>query len=514
MQTPLIVSLQSPDCYPHAVDTVELIETHISWVLLAGNLVYKLKKPRDLGFLDFSTLDKREFFCREELRLNRRTAPALYIDVIPICGTPGRPLLGGSGTAIDYAVQMRRFDRDAGFDRLLTRGDLQATHTIDLARALAQLHDVADVASHDSHYGSFDAVAGPLRDNFVDLARTLAGKPIEAALSPIRTWAEAQLSALAPVLEQRRRTGFIRECHGDAHLANVALIDGRATLFDCIEFSDDLRWIDVMSDLAFTIMDLHSRGAPGLAWLLLDEYLAVTGDYAGLALLPLYLVHRALVRAKVYALRLDDENAEAVMDSVAEYLAVASRFTHETRGAIVITVGVSGSGKSWLAEKLVERVGLVRLRSDIERKRLHGYEAHESSASDVDSDLYTAEATQRTYRHLVHAARSPLSTGTPVLIDAANLQQWQRHLFSELAAELRVPFTILYCQAEDALLRKRIVERENAGEDPSEAGLAVLDHQQESLEPLTPDERSATLFVDTAAENPDSVADRLMRRRE
>lgn len=514
MHTPLIDALRSPDRYPHVVDRIDLVETHISWVLLAGDRVYKLKKPLDLGFLDFSTLAKRKFFCEEELRLNRRTAPGLYLDVVPIRGTPEKPSLEGSGPVLDYAVRMCRFHSDAGFDHLLAQRRLERRHIIDLGRQLAELHGIADIAGPDSDYGTVSAAAEPIRDNFTDLARTLQGETAAAALDVLQAWTETEVARLTPLLAERQRNGFIRECHGDAHLGNVALIDGQATLFDCIEFSSELRWIDPMSDLAFAVMDLRSRGEPGFAWLLLDEYLAATGDYDGLRLLPLYMVHRALVRAKVTALRLEDADADrkSLLEEVAQYLKLAAEISGEHRPAIMITAGLSGSGKSWLAQQLVERVGLVRVRSDIERKRLHGLRQDDNSGAGIGTDLYSRGATRRTYDHLVHSARSLLDAGMPALIDAACLKHWQRSLFGNLAAERGVPFGILHCQAQDALLRRRIHARETAGNDPSEAGVAVLEHQQQSLESLDAAEQAHTLDVDTAG-NPVATAADWVRER-
>jgi len=502
MRTSLIEALQNPDRYPHRVDRVELLETHISWVLLAGDRVYKLKKPLNLGFLDFSTLERRRFFCEEELRLNQRTAPDLYLDVVAIRGTPENPSFEGTGEVIEYAVRMRRFGADAGFDQLLSQHRLRGEHIIGLGRKLAELHRIAGVAGPDSNFGTASAAAEPIRDNFTDLARTLKDAPVAQGLTSLQTWTEAEIGRLAPLMEQRHRDGFIRECHGDAHLGNVALINGEAILFDCVEFSSELRWIDLISDVAFAVMDLHRCGEQGFAWLLLDEYLAVTGDYRGLQLLPLYMVHRALVRAKVTALRLEDTDIDrdALLNEVHVYLELARKISSQNRPVIIITMGLSGSGKSWLAQQLVERVGLVRLRSDVERKRLHGVSQSDSSDSAIDSDLYSTEATQRTYRHLAEMARPLIDAGIPCLIDAACLKHWQRGVFRELASELGVPFGILHCHAGNATLRQRIVAREAVGNDPSEAGLEVLEHQQQTLEALNAQELTQALLIDTGSD--------------
>lgn len=499
MRTPLIEALQCPDRYPHRVDRVELRETHISWVLLAGETVYKLKKPLNLGFLDFSTLEKRRFFCEEELRLNRRTAPELYLDVVCIRGTPQNPSFEGTGDVIEYAVRMRRFDADAGFDHLLAQHRLERQHITGLGRKLAELHQIAEIAGPDSNFGTVSAAAEPIRDNFADLARTLGDAPIAAGLSSLQAWTDAEIARLAPLMEERHRNGFIRECHGDAHLGNVALIRGEATLFDCVEFSSELRWIDLISDVAFAVMDLQRCDEHGFAWLLLDAYLAATGDYRGVRLLPLYLVHRALVRAKVTALRLEDTEADrnALLAEAGRYLELTEKISAEKRPAIVITMGLSGSGKSWIAQQLVERVGLVRLRSDVERKRLHGISHSGSSDSGIDSDLYSTKANRRTYHHLAEMARSIIDAGIPCLIDAACLKHWQRGIFQELADDLGIPFGILHCHAGNVELRRRIVARKAAGEDPSEAGLDVLVHQQQTLEPLTAKEMKQALLTRT-----------------
>src|SRR6056297_1273154 len=505
MHTQLIDALRSPAPYPRPVDEVELIETHISWVFLAGGFVYKLKKPLDLGFLDFSTLEKRRFYCEEEIRLNRRTAPEIYLDVIGIGGTPESPRLAGDDDPIEYAVRMRRFDVDAGFDHLLADDRLEQEHVVDLGRQLAQLHHVAEPASPDGRFGDFESVADPMRDNFKVLNDMLEGESVSDALASLEKWTENQLEQFAPLLETRRRDGWIRECHGDAHLGNVALIDGCATLFDCIEFSEDLRWIDVVSDLAFTVMDLRDRGAYGFAWLLLDEYLAHSGDYQGIELLPLYMVYRALVRAKVNAFRLEDADADrpGILEEIQSYLGLAEKIAGEERAAIVITMGVSGSGKSWLARRLVARAGLVRMRSDVERKRLHGLDPEDSSDSGIEADLYSAEATERTYHGLVELAEPLIRAGIPALIDAACLKQWQRAIFRDLARECEVPFAIVHCQTDQRILEERIERRAEAGDDPSEAGLEVLAHQKRSMEPLAEHEQADALILDTA--EPDST---------
>jgi aminoglycoside phosphotransferase family enzyme/predicted kinase len=499
----LVDALADPAVYSHpvgSVDRVERIETHISWVLLAGDSVYKIKKPLDLGFLDFTTLERRRFYCEEEVRLNRRTAPELYLGVVAITGSPEHPELDGDGEPIEYAVRMRRFDTEQGFDRLLERGALDAAQVIDLAGQLAELHAVAAVADPESDQGTFDDVAEPVRDNFDVLADKVDARQRDG-LARLRAWSEDQLGAQNARIERRRRAGFVRECHGDAHLGNVALYRGRAMLFDCIEFSPALRWIDVVNDLAFTIMDLRDRGAESLAWVLLDEYLARTGDFDGLHLLPLYSAYRAGVRAKVQSFALDQsEDAaarEALDDEIAGYLGLAERIAGERRPAVIITTGLSGSGKSWLARRLIGRVGLVRVRSDVERKRLHGLPAEARSGSALEGQLYTPGASERTYARLVEAAGAICAAGYPALIDAAFLKRWQRDRLRRMAAAHGLRFRIIHCTAPASTLADRVQAREEQGKDASEAGLDVLELQQRSAEPLSEAELADTIVVDT-----------------
>ncbi|NCO19780.1 MAG: AAA family ATPase [Gammaproteobacteria bacterium] len=496
MQNALIDALQRPAAWHDPVDRIELIETHASWVLLAGDTALKIKKPVDFGFLDFSTLQRRRHFCEEEIRLNRRTAPMIYRDVVEISGTPEKPEIGGTGAAIEYAVRMHRFDPGAGFDRLLSDGQLTTADIDDLAKQLAALHREAAVAPPDGRYGTWRAVAEPMLDNFDSLAAHID----DPRLNVLRRWTVDQLHRLNPVIEQRLQQGFVRECHGDAHLGNVARIDDRATLFDCIEFNPDFRWTDVICDLAFTVMNLRDRGAEPMAWRLLDVWLAESGDYDGLRLLPLYMVYRAMVRAKVHALRLaeDEIDRAAVLVQVGTYLNLAETIRAEHRPALLLTTGLSGSGKSWLAERLVARCGLVRIRSDVERKRLHGLDAGSHSSSRLDAGIYSAEASKRTYRRLLECALPALETGIPVLLDAAFLKQAQREPFLKRAEALGVPFGILECHADPATLKQRIEARAHAGNDPSEANLGVLSRQQATAESLTATESAMMLKIETS----------------
>lgn len=512
-QAKLVSAMRDPARYPHPAGAVETIETHISHVLLAGDYAYKIKKPVDLGFLNFTTLAARKFYCEEELRLNRRFAPKLYLEVVAIGGSFEQPVLGAlvpgtQGSAIEYAVKMRRFPQEALFDRLAAKGELECRHIDALAGVIADFHGGAARAVAADPYGSAAAIEAPMRQNFEQI-RALMGNQIDAliasdtrsgALDEIENWSRRRHAALAPVFEARHAQGFVRECHGDLHLGNVAWVDGAALPFDCIEFNPNLRWIDVMSEVAFLVMDLRMRGRDDFANRFVNAYLEKSGDYAGLAVLDDYLVYRAMVRAKIAAIRAGqpDASEQVRREATADYdahLALAQRFTKPRRRALVIMHGLSGSGKTFVSQGLVEATGMLRLRSDVERKRLQGMAAEMKSGSGLFTGLYREEATRSTYAELERLARLVLAAGWPSVVDAAFLRRWQRDAFRKLAVELGLPFLIVACEASAEVLRERVRLRAASGRDASEADLAVLDRQMESAEPL--ESEAQVLCVDT-----------------
>ncbi len=496
----LIRSLQQARAYDHAVQAFALIETHISWVILTGRYAYKIKKPVNLGFLDFSTLEQRRHYCREEVRLNRRLAPELYLDAVPITGTATRPVLGGKGTPIEYAVKMVQFPQAAQLDRVLARGELSARHIDELAGTVAAFHARTEVAAADSPWGNPEPLQALVRENFDRVSRTLTDPCDRARLDALRAWSEAEYERGRPVLARRKREGSVRECHGDMHLRNMALIGGKPLIFDCIEFSDEIRWIDVLSEAAFVVMDLDDRGHPELGRRFLNTYLEGTGDYEGLAVLRYYLVYRAMVRAMVDRLRaqqtaLRPEQKAELLEDYRGYVTLAARYTQPEPPALLIMHGLSGSGKSTIAQALLMAYPAIRLRSDVERKRLHGLDAHAHTRSAMAAGIYTAEASARTYKRLLALARSLLVAGYPVIVDAAFLKREQRAPFQALAQELRVPLLILDCQAPEELLLARLGQRERAGIDPSEASAEVLRSQLATQEPLAETERSRAIVV-------------------
>lgn len=495
----LIHALQDASLFDHPVDAFRVIETHISWVLLTGPYAYKIKKAVDLGFLDFSTLEKRRFYCEEELRLNRRLAPGIYLEVTHITGSAQRPALGGTGAPIEYAVKMVQFDPAAQFDHLLAKGRLTEELVGRFAAALARFHAAIARATAEDAYGSAEAVHEPVEENFTQIRLPPSFTADSVPLRQLHAWCARAHERLRPVLERRKAGGFIRECHGDLHLANITLYHGEPTAFDCLEFNDRLRWIDVMSEVAFLTMDLdaHRRGDLGLRFL--NDYLHHSGDYEGLALLRYYQTYRALVRAKVECIRLRQTGAASPQsyDAALAYLRLAQDYTCTRPRALVIAHGPSGTGKTTHTAGLLAPCGMVRLRSDVERKRMFGYAPEAHTQADVDTGLYSRAAGERTYRRLAELAAVIIEAGFTALVDATFLKRAQRDQFRTLASRLRVPLMILEFGAAEALLRVRVRAREEAGGDASEANIAVLERQLATWEPLGEDERPASITIDS-----------------
>ena len=500
----LVAALRDPAAYPHRVDAVEVLETHISSVLLAGEYAYKLKKPVDLGFVDFSMLARRRYFCEEEIRLNRRTAPTLYLDVVPITRSRSGGFLriSGDGTVIDYAVRMRRFARDARLDQIAQLGALDAALIDRLAEAIAAFHVRCDPAPSDRTFGTPDEIRRWTMDNLRELQRLTPDPLQRQRIERLARWTEAEFVRRAPVFAERRAAGCVRECHGDLHLGNLVLIEGRPVPFDCIEFNSQLRFIDVMSDLAFTWMDLLDHKLPRLAWRLLNGYLEATGDYAGLATLRFYAVYRALVRAKVALIRRSQPGTSATERGIdeqacARYLAVAENLTQAPLRRMVLTCGVTGSGKTTVSQHLLELLGAVRVRSDVERKRLAGIDATDHGHIGIDSGLYDATTTRRTYEQLMRAATAIIDAGFPAIVDATFLHRADRTTFRALAEQLDTPLTIVVCEAATETLRARVASRAQRGTDASDATLEVLAHQLGAFEAAADDEKEFLQSIDT-----------------
>jgi uncharacterized protein len=490
----LVAALARPAAYNHDVTSVRVAETHISWVFLTGEYAYKVKKPLKFPFLDFSSLERRRHFCEEELRLNRRLAPELYLAVVPIGGERGAPRVGEE-PAIEYAVKMREFPEGARLDRRLEAGKLAAEPLRAFGGRLARFH--AEQAPLAPRNPAATALAGALQ-NFDELREDLPARE-QRTLAALREWTEERAASIAPIIERRASLGRYRECHGDLHLENLLMRDGEILAFDALEFDPRLREIDVMSEAGFLAMDLAAHGRTDLAYDFLTAYLEAGGDYDGLDVLRFYVVHLALVRAKVRALKRAQKSAEVGRAEIGPYLEIARGFVAPRTPLLVITHGLSGSGKTHVTQALIGGFGAVRARSDLERKRLHGLDASAHSESAVGGGLYDSRATARTYARLAEIAAAAVRNGFDAIVDATFLHAAEREAFAKLASRHGARFAILDCVAPDDVLRRRVAARAAEDRDASEASLEVLDHQLAEREPLGADEQRATIRVPTDA---------------
>jgi aminoglycoside phosphotransferase family enzyme/predicted kinase len=533
---PLIQALCRPALHGYPKCGVRLVETHISWVILTGEYAYKIKKPVDFGFLDFSTLALRHAYCQEELRLNRRLAPFLYLGVVAITGEPGNIGFDGAGPVVEYAVKLRQFDESSLADRLLGQNRLSPAQVDGLAQTLADFHSKAARAGTGDTLGNPATILSAAEHNFGPLLRLFGqlgatpktdcpglSQTLEAnrkggdltagqrQLNRLLSWTRAEFKRLEGVFKSRKQDGFVRECHGDLHSGNLVLIGGDLVPFDCIEFNEDLRWIDCISEIAFIFMDIDERGHADLAWRLLNRYVELSGDYAGLKVLNFYCVYRALVRAKVAALSLEQarEPGEraAWQTQCQRYLDYASQSRRQTP-ALVLTHGFSGSGKSSVAKALAERLPAIRIASDRERKRLAGLDGLERSEAALIGGIYSEAMTRQTYALLLKHAERLLRCGFNVILDATYLNAANRIPCRALADRMGVGFLILDFHAPATVLSARIAARLRRGDDPSEAGPAVLAMQATQADPLNPDEIPFVLAVDTTREG---VIDDILR---
>ncbi|MBX5460093.1 MAG: AAA family ATPase [Steroidobacteraceae bacterium] len=524
--------LLQPGAYPHPVSAVTLVQTHVSWVLLTGEYAYKIKRPVRYPFVDLTSAERRAFFCAEEVRLNRRFAPDLYLDVCDITERNGLAAIGGTGRVLERCVHMRQFPPDQELDRLLAR-DAIGTESLDaFGRELARIHERLPVPRPDEPWGRAEGVAKVLTENVESYAAIVAEVTAEQArrsadadpdplssaddsLSSIEHALTARLRALTPLISARRDAGRVRECHGDLHSRNVVWLQNRLVAFDCMEFEPAFRWIDVAEEIAFLIADLEAHDRPAHAHAFLTGYLDVSGDFEACRVLDLYKAHRALVRAKVAALEVKGLLAEghrnpqsassAALEAMrrdhAAFVDVARRALQPRPTALILMSGLSGSGKTWLARQLAPAIGAIHVRSDVERKRAAGLGELASSRSALGRGLYAPGVTEQTYARLADVVEQVLSGGYPVIVDATFLRRAQRDTVTSRARHLGVLVFVVHCDAPAAVLKERIAARTRSGRDASEADLAVLEWQLGQHEPIGSGESLDVITVDTRDPN-------------
>ncbi len=492
--------LKAP-AYPHSAEPVTLIETHISWVLLAGEFAYKIKRPVCLEFVDQRSLQRRHFFCLEELRLNRRFAPTLYLEVVRITLQNGEARIGGEGRAVEYAVRMRRFDRAQELDRLLADRGIEPEELALFGRRVAELHAGLPQACPKDSWGRPEAVRELLLDNFEETLRAAAPVGSAGQVEVLRAPLLQKLRSTEASLLLRREQGHVREAHGDLHSRNVARVDGELLAFDCLEFKPSFRWIDSVDETSLLLVDLEARGWPLHAHAFWSGYLEQSGDYGGHRVLDLYRAHRALVRAKIAALTMTRSTAPEAQVLLQEHRALLHKAGQALapRDVLLLLIGgVSGSGKTWLARQLAPALQMTHVRSDVERKRLGGLDLAARSNSGPGQNLYAPAMTDAVYARLVECAQAVLCGGHSAIIDATFLQRAVRQNFIALAVRLGVHIAMIHCGAELPILRARLAERLRGGSDASEADDSILDWQLQRYEPMDSREGAELIEINTA----------------
>jgi aminoglycoside phosphotransferase family enzyme/predicted kinase len=503
----LIADLSRTEAYPVPVSHVEVLQTHISVVFLAGEYVYKVKKPVRLSFLDFSSLELRREFCDAEVRLNRRLAPDVYLGVVPITESSQGLQFEGEGRAVDCAVKMRRLPGDAMLEHLIDRDRISIDQLRSLGSRLAAFHRTAASGEEIARFGRFEAVAKNVRENFEVAGPSGGGTVSQAIWERLIRLTESELAARRELVESRAARGIPRDTHGDLHLDHVYLFPDRLppgdlVIVDCIEFNDRFRYTDPVADLAFLVMDLQFHGRWDLAGVLAESWFASSGDEEGRALLPLYVSYRAAVRGKVDCLLLRDQQVDQEAHDAALVrarghwsLALGSLESPSARPAVVLVGGLPGTGKSTVARELATRAGFEVLRSDVIRKELAGLAAENPAASEIGEGLYSPEWTERTYGACLSRAEAIVREGGRVIVDATFSRQSVRRQFEELARRWSVPIQFLVCEAAPDIVHARLQARRG---DASDADWKVYLNLSERWESPPPSTQRIVRLIDTS----------------
>jgi aminoglycoside phosphotransferase family enzyme/predicted kinase len=498
----LIQQMLQPEFYPHPVTKpVQLLQTHVSYILLTGDFAYKVKKPVNFGFLDFSTLAKREHFCHEEIRLNQRGAAELYLEVLPITQTGDRYQLNGDGEPVEHLVKMQQFPAGTLFTDLFDQGSLTPDLLIRLAKELAAFHRKGAIDDYIRSFGEVTQIRQAFDENYEQTLAYVGGPQTQQQFDETRQYTDRLFAEKADLFTQRVQQDWIRECHGDVHLRNIALWNDQILLFDCIEFNEPFRFVDTMFDIAYIIMDLDARDCSDLSNIFLNAYIEQMGDWEGLQVLPLYLSRQSYVRAKVTSFLLGDPSIpEAVKQecetTAARYYRLAWEYTRsplgtasENKGGTVyLMAGLSGSGKSTAAKLLAQQIGAIVIRSDAVRKHLAGISLDESGGA----ELYSPEMTQKTYDRLLQLGITLATQGYPVILDAKyDRQSLRQPVIQAVKAQPDLKLHIIHCDAPLEVRQSWIAQRQG---DVSDATVDLLPKQ--TMEPFTEAETPFLTTVD------------------
>ncbi|EAZ90978.1 bifunctional aminoglycoside phosphotransferase/ATP-binding protein [Crocosphaera chwakensis] len=492
----LIKQLQNPNSYSHTVqNSIKVIQTHASAIFLTGNYAYKIKKPVDFGFLDYSTLEKRQHFLNQELTMNQAIAPDIYLEVLPITLDNNQVNIGGKGEIIDYVLKMNQFPQDCLFINLFKAGKLEKYHLEDLGKVVSEFHKNTITNDYIRGFGDIEVIKKSIDENYERTEKYIGIAQTEKQYKETKQFTDRYFELKQSYFKQRQQADKIRECHGDLHLKNVCLWNNKIQLFDRIEFNEEFRYVDVMFDVAFTVMDLDARNRQDFSNIFLNTYLEYTGDWQGLQVLPVYLSRQAYVRAKVNSMVLDDANIsdeehKKAQEEAKNYYHLAWKYTQQHQGKIILMSGLSGSGKTTIAKYLAQQINGILIRSDAVRKHIGNIPLDETG----DSELYSEEMNKKTYETLIYLGEIIVKEGFSVILDAKfDRHQW-RETVIEIAKKNNISLTILYCHAPLEILSDRLSNRQG---DISDATANLLQQQQNNAQDFNQHEMSYVKTIDT-----------------
>ncbi len=484
----LVQALLASEAYPHHPSEIELVQTQMSFIFLTGDYVYKVKKAVNLGYLDYTTLERRKYFCHQEVILNRRLCPDVYLDVVAISRENGKFFIEGRGKAIEYAVKMRQLPQQRMMDNLLRDNQVTKEMIATVAQRVEEFHRKAETNKEISSFGDLSIVVTNTEENFTQTEKYIGVSIPGEKYDAIKSYTQDFINNNVSLFGQRIKKGKIRDCHGDLHAAHVCFTDG-ICIFDCIEFNDRFRYGDVASDIAFLAMDLDYHGRPDLSQHFVKSYEKFSGDRETGQLINFYKCYRAYVRGKVENFKLDDphipkEEKEEALSKATKCFDLAYSYIKGKKPTLFITTGLIGSGKTALAQTLSRRMALAVISSDDVRKGLANIPSSEHRFEEFDSGIYAPAFSRKTYDEMLHQAKQILKAGQSVIIDASFRKATERNKAMKLAQEMGNDFKAIECVCDEETIKKRLSHRFEA-ESISDGRLEIFPQMKEDFEPVS-----------------------------
>jgi hypothetical protein len=496
----LVKALLEPKAYPEVTKRIELIQTQMSFVFLTDDYVYKVKKPVNLGYLDYTTLGKRHFYCQREVELNRRLCPEVYLGVVPITRDRGAIWVAGKGKIIEHAVKMRRLPQEAMMDVLLAKNQVSPEMLTRVAQKLVAFHQKAKTNANISAFGDINAITQNAEENFTQTEKYIGKTISKEKYQRIKRYTEGFIKKNTPLFRKRIKEGKIRDCHGDLHAAHICFTNG-ICIYDCIEFNDRFRYCDVASEVAFLAMDLDHYGRADLARSFVSAYLAESRDTELRKLLNFYQCYRAYVRGKVESFKLDDPyiapaEKRHTLEIASSYFDLANSYIR-SRPVLFITTGLVGTGKTFLAQALAKRLGLVVISSDVTRKKLASIPITEHRFEEFDTGIYSPEFSRKTYDKIFSEAKAILSDGGSVILDASFIKAEERLKAKGLAEEMDADFLIIECTLDEESIKQRLAQRREQ-ETTSDGRWEIYQPQKKAFDPVIEVSSQKHAIIDTS----------------